>query len=614
MIVLILKKMSKIQYCSFEGHEEIVSNFYCGECKIYFCRKCENFHSKMFKNHKVFSLDKDINDLFTGYCKENNHLEKLEFFCKTHNKLCCSSCVVKIKREGKGEHSNCDICTIENIKDEKKGILTQNIKILEELSTNIDKSIKELKNIVQKIYEDKEQLKLKILKIFTEIRNKINEREDKILLEVDKLYDNTFIPNKKVKEIDKLPTKIKESLNKGKSSEKEWANQNNLNALINDCINIEKNILYINQTNQEIKRAKKEINTKIKFYPDNEKTINNILQNVLKFGELYIDKFSSVFEKDLLNIEINTLTEDDKIDDKEYFSFELNGFTPEKYNNFYPKDIKYEENSCVITLIFEGKDEISVNYILNNFIKTFKKNISETSELLTLSSRKHQNKLYIDLIRKIEENDKISLEDILMDILININEFLDISLILKNNFKISEFFNMNLKQFLFNLFSFIFKIDIRTKNLGKLLEYLEEKISGNILVGLLNLIIAINKSKFELKLSPQYLLEYIISKGEEEYLSGDIMVFKEELKTILKDINKKEKNILKYLKIEKFSMNILFTKYKSGFTFDINSFGLTNVVEELIFKNNIDDNDNDDNNDDNRDNFDIEPIEFNESK
>ena len=63
-----------------------------------------------------------------------------------------------------------------------------------------------------------------------------------------------------------------------------------------------------------------------------------------------------------------------------------------------------------------------------------------------------------------------------MDILININEFLDISLILKNNFKISEFFNMNLKQFLFNLFSFIFKIDIRTKNLGKLLEYLEEKI------------------------------------------------------------------------------------------------------------------------------------------
>ena len=230
--------MSKIQYCSFEGHEEIVSNFYCGECKIYFCRKCENFHSKMFKNHKVFSLDKDINDLFTGYCKENNHLEKLEFFCKTHNKLCCSSCVVKIKREGKGEHSNCDICTIENIKDEKKGILTQNIKILEELSTNIDKSIKELKNIVQKIYEDKEQLKLKILKIFTEIRNKINEREDKILLEVDKLYDNTFIPNKKVKEIDKLPTKIKESLNKGKSSEKEWANQNNLNALINDCITL----------------------------------------------------------------------------------------------------------------------------------------------------------------------------------------------------------------------------------------------------------------------------------------------------------------------------------------------------------------------------------------
>ena len=72
----------------------------------------------------------------------------MEYFCKTHNKLCCSSCIVKLKREGKGQHTDCDICLIEDIENEKKKNLNKNIEILEDLSKKnrrINKRVK--KNI-----------------------------------------------------------------------------------------------------------------------------------------------------------------------------------------------------------------------------------------------------------------------------------------------------------------------------------------------------------------------------------------------------------------------------------------------------------------------------------
>ena len=49
-----------------------------------------------------------------------NHPNKLEYFCKTHNKLCCTNCIVNIRGKGNGKHKDCNICFIENIKNEKK--------------------------------------------------------------------------------------------------------------------------------------------------------------------------------------------------------------------------------------------------------------------------------------------------------------------------------------------------------------------------------------------------------------------------------------------------------------------------------------------------------------
>ena len=101
--------------CSSRDHNEIIAVSYCCNCRVFMCNKCENFHSNLFTGHEIFKLDKNINSLFTVICQESNHKQELEFFCKTHNILCCGFCITKIKTERKGQHSNCEVCLIENI-------------------------------------------------------------------------------------------------------------------------------------------------------------------------------------------------------------------------------------------------------------------------------------------------------------------------------------------------------------------------------------------------------------------------------------------------------------------------------------------------------------------
>ena len=151
--------------CSLKKHSEIDAILYCQECKKYFCNKCQIFHSEIFTEHKAINL-KEKNEVFVDICKEDNHSCKLEFFCKGHNTLCCASCITKIKEEGYGQHCDCEVCHIKNIKNEKRNKLKENINNLEELNNQIEKNINELKKIFEQINKDKEELKLKIQKYF----------------------------------------------------------------------------------------------------------------------------------------------------------------------------------------------------------------------------------------------------------------------------------------------------------------------------------------------------------------------------------------------------------------------------------------------------------------
>ena len=168
---------TKNKKCSFKDHADINAVIYCFECKIYLCNKCDTFHSKLFEGHHACKIYEDINT-FTNFCQEEKHSIELEYFCKTHNKLCCAACIAKIKTEKNGQHKDCDICLIKDIIEEKKSKIKENIKILEDLGNNFEKSFNELKILFEKINENKESLKKDIQNIFTKIRNILNERED----------------------------------------------------------------------------------------------------------------------------------------------------------------------------------------------------------------------------------------------------------------------------------------------------------------------------------------------------------------------------------------------------------------------------------------------------
>ena len=228
--------------CSLSTHANEKAKSYCCECKIYMCKKCENFHSNLFNNHHQYDLNNNKNNIFTGLCKIKKHSMQLEYFCETHNLLCCAACLCNIKDNDNGIHKDCKVCPIKDIKDLKKNILKDNIKYLENISNDIQNMIKELNLNYEKIETNKETTKKEIQKIFTEIRNILNNREDELLQKIDNKYNNLFIKDKLVKKREKLNNKIKESLEKGKLiiNSNDWNNDIKYISLVNDSINIEK--------------------------------------------------------------------------------------------------------------------------------------------------------------------------------------------------------------------------------------------------------------------------------------------------------------------------------------------------------------------------------------
>ena len=208
--------MENQKKCSNKKHSDINAINFCIECNLYLCNKCTNYHSELLDTHHLYNIDKKIEDIFTGLCQESNHNKELEFYCKSHNKLCCAACLSKIKGKGNGQHFDCNVCLLEEIKEEKKNKLKENIKYLEDFSDKIKNSINEIKKIFENINNKKEEIKLKVSNVFTKIRNTINEREDEILIEVENLFNKIYFKEDIIKQSDKIPEKMKIYLEKGK--------------------------------------------------------------------------------------------------------------------------------------------------------------------------------------------------------------------------------------------------------------------------------------------------------------------------------------------------------------------------------------------------------------
>ena len=80
----------------------------------------------------------------------------------------------------------------------------------------------------------------------------MNEREDKLVEEVEQKFKNLYFDDDIVKECDKLPNNIKKCLDSGKEIKDKWNKENELSYVINCCIEFENNLNKIDEINQKI--------------------------------------------------------------------------------------------------------------------------------------------------------------------------------------------------------------------------------------------------------------------------------------------------------------------------------------------------------------------------
>ena len=98
-------------------------------------------------------------------------------------------------------------------------------------------------------------------------------------------YNEIFGNDKIIKDGEKLPNKIKLSLEKGKLIDNDWNDNNKLCSLLNDCIIIENNIKNINIINESIKKCKENNDINIEFNLDNE-YIDNFIKDIKSLGKI----------------------------------------------------------------------------------------------------------------------------------------------------------------------------------------------------------------------------------------------------------------------------------------------------------------------------------------
>ena len=273
--------------CSFKDHKEIESVCYCQECKIYMCNNCTEYHKGLFEGHNLIN-NNEKKEIVDEYCQHENHFQKLGYFCRNHNELCCAACIAKIKNNGDGEHSDCDICILKEIKTEKKSILEENMKYIAEITSNIDKSLEEIKELIEFVTNKKDVLRQKIEEEFNELRNEINKREETLISELENIYNNLFFEENFIKNYEEVYNKIRAADEKGRRINEYWNDDNKIIIVISNCIEIEKNIKEYNKMKDYWNKC--DYNRNVKIYL-NDENMNEILESIKTFGMVSYDNY-----------------------------------------------------------------------------------------------------------------------------------------------------------------------------------------------------------------------------------------------------------------------------------------------------------------------------------
>ena len=453
--------------CSSKIHQDSNAVSFCQECRIYMCEKCNKNHIELYSHNRI-SIPENQKEIFTGFCKEQNHINSLEFFCKSHNKLCCLACVSKINKKGYGQHKDCEICIIEEIKEEKKMKFRENIREFENLSNTVNEAINRIKNSYEELNNKKEEMKLDIQKIFTKIRSELNNREDELLKKIDIKFDDSFIKEKDIKIYEKLPKQISKSLEEIKSIDKEW-DLEKLNYFLNCCSNIEKSIDKIKEENESLQKYSNLKLININYSPKEYELIE-LLERIKSFGDIYYDfefKKYSDYQNEKPEYIINEGKENivTKISEEQKWIRVLskNVFEPQKEYNLKIKIINTKSRKIMLG-IAEPIQEIMNKEFFIKSDKSVYSYLIKRSLMFSLMKKLDNNLItnfgwYFNISNSSLYSDSphnyrgrgINLDNNPLDINNNINNINNID-INNDNIQLDEFkFNINMKDGTFNL-------------------------------------------------------------------------------------------------------------------------------------------------------------------
>ena len=276
--------------CTLENHSDKEAISYCNCCSLYMCKKCETHHSELFKNHNPISLKKNSSVQFYQICKEKHQSnQQLLYYCNTHKILCCPLCISKVKTKNDGKHADCEIYLLDEFKAQKEKEFIDKINILEKNIVIFSNILKEMENIYEKINEKKENIKINVMNIFTEIRNALNNREDELLKEIDKRFDDIYFNDNIIKENKKIENDIKIFLKQNKNIKSKFMDinsfLNDMNILNINCENIENKIKQLSP----ICDKSKDFQMKMEFKPGSG-GVGIMLSKVRNFGDIYINE------------------------------------------------------------------------------------------------------------------------------------------------------------------------------------------------------------------------------------------------------------------------------------------------------------------------------------
>ena len=165
--------------------------------------------------------------------------------------------------------------------------------------------------------------------------------------------------------MDKLPNKINLYLEKGIAIDKKWNSENMISSVINECIIIENNIKDNNEDNKIIKKSKNEKDTIIIFYPEEENDLKKFLTKIIEFGKINKENIlnNNKTEDNIYDIEIKTTNKEPN-----GISIKLSGFNSEKLAQFYPNNVKFEDDDiCDLTFYFEGNNINSFDSLIEKY-------------------------------------------------------------------------------------------------------------------------------------------------------------------------------------------------------------------------------------------------------